>query len=182
MEHRRVSHGFAAAITAVSLLAPLRLSADSPPPVRTGVFKIRIEASETTYSLGEPIYLRLTVTNITNRTYGFERQPGSWITDLIVRDASGNQLQSAGGAGNRGYMVGYTLPPGASSSPTFELGNSPPSEWEDIKWWGYNLTKPGVYTIVTVSKIRGYFSTPQGASWFTDSKSDRSNTLQIRVI
>ncbi len=78
-------------------------------------------------------------------------------------------------------MVGYTLQPGSSMGPTFELGNAPVSEWEDITWWGCHLSKPGVYTIVAVSKIRGYFATPQGASWFVDSRSNESNTVQIRI-
>jgi hypothetical protein len=145
------------------------------------VFKIHIEANKNAYTLGEPIYLRLTVTNITGQAYSFERQPTSWITGLIVRDASGPQCLSNGGAGNRGYMVGYTLQPGSSISPTFELGNSLPSQWEDITWWGCHLTKPGVYTIVAVSKIRGDFATARGASWFADSKANESNMVHIQL-
>lgn len=176
--HRRV---FAAVMTTIAVIAPTQLSASAPLPLRTGIFKIHIEANKNSYTLGEPIYLRLTVTNMTGQVYSFERQPPSWITGLIIRDANGSQCVSDGGVGNRGYMVGYTLQPGSSISPTFELGNAAASEWEDIKWWGCHLTKPGVYTITAVSKMRGYFSTPQGASWFIQSKSDKSNAVTIVI-
>lgn len=81
-----------------------------------------------------------------------------------------------------GHTSAHEIAPGASFVPKYipnALG--PGTEWEDILKWDYQITKPGSYTIVAVSKIMGYRVIPGGSEGFTTDPFS-SNVVQIKVV
>lgn len=151
-------------------------------PVRGKAFSIAIETNKFVYEQGDPIEIRLTVKNTSSQELHFDRQPPSFLTELVVTDEEGRRLPSNGRRGARLQMVGYALAPGASLSPEyFPPDGSPPSPWQNIEDWGYQLTHTGKYRIVAFSQIHGYSINGHALSWFSDIPTNRSNAVTITV-
>ena len=145
---------------AVFVLSAFALTAQTSLPVRSGIITARIEADKSAYRLGEPIQLRLSLTNITRRTiYVVDDEPPYWNSDLQVFDADGKRLSPTRGRG-RCICEGRTstVPLNPGKSVVYEY-NDPYSrgalrEWADLSRWGYELPKPGGYTLRAVARVR----------------------------
>lgn len=166
---------------------PIVASAQGGPvlPVREGYFSLQLAADKGEYSVGEAIKLRLTMTNTSDGNLIVDLEPPSGLTELEVRDETGQIVAPSppGRAGGRGSMAAnYKFAPAQSVIAEFYPPNgAAPVQWQDITWWGYSITKPGVYTIVAIPKFRGFQSAPTGAGAFTVSEKGRSNVVRIKI-
>jgi hypothetical protein len=58
-------------------------------------------------------------------------------------------------------------------------------EWFDIRCWGYDLDRPGDYTITAIPTVAAFQKLPNGKSEgqeFVTSSLDLSNSLRVKVI
>jgi len=171
----------------VVLLSPLpqRASAEQPPalPVRAGVIGIRLESNKAVYRVGEPIRLRVTLVNYTREQFWIGLSPPWMVCRLSISPPQPvrvmrNSLAIEGGD------AGYSLHPGGSVTAISWPGASdPPEAWTNIKYWSYDLDKPGDYVIVgyptvDAEELRGdHLGKP-----FAVSRKETSNTLHIKIV
>jgi len=158
-------------------------------PLRAGIFRTRLQSDKTLYRIGEPIKLRLTVTNITARPYGAMWLPEFANFKLIVANSQGRTLTSKGT--RVGYNVSYgdiaQFPPGKTLVSKFvnpEAGNKSLSEWAPIEYWGYDLGEPGDYTITALPSFGAFEVIDNGKSTgseFSISPADKSNVVHITI-
>lgn len=140
-----------------------------------GNFRVRLESREAAYSLGQPIELRLTLTNVSSKHHIIFWSPPYQLCKLIVLDGQARAIPKAL---VRGFGLLYTVetragmdyPPGKSEVQSYPDSRDPRSlnEWVDIRNWGYTIAKPGDYYIQAIPTF--------------DVRSSASNVVHIRVI
>jgi hypothetical protein len=151
-------------------------------PVRSGIISIRLESNKTVYRLGEPIELRVTLVNHTAQEYIIGMVPAWSLCRLSVRNEKGQALRPTlrNMYGVTGGDFTYVLPAHGTVSPTF----SAPGAWADIKYWLYDLDKPGTYVIVgSPTEFSAYeVSGHHLGSRFVVSPAASSNTVHIKIV
>jgi hypothetical protein len=175
----------------VVLLSPLlqRASAGQAPasPVRAGIISIRLESNKAVYRVGEAIKLRVTLINHTANKYLIPLVSGWNLCSLSVRNGHGQPTRTT--LRNRPGVTGddrmYVLPPNGSLALIFwPQASGSPQNWTDIKYWLYDLDKPGDYVIVGHPNL-WWVSESIGdhlGNRFTVSPQEKSNTLHIRIV
>lgn len=157
-------------------------AAETALPVRAGVISIRLESNKTVYRLGEPIELRVTLVNHTAQEYIIGMVPPWWLCRLSVRNEKGQAVRPTlrNMYGVAGGDFTYVLPAHGTVSPTF----SAPRAWADIKYWLYDLDKPGTYAIVgSPTEFSAYeVSGHHLGSRFAVSPAASSNAVHIRIV
>lgn len=113
------------------------------------VARVRLTSSATAYRQGDQILLSLTLKNTsTDVTLRFWHVTPYLDFDLEVRDAQNNIVQPS--SFRSGFAVtphgAVAIGPGAAFSETDQNGNSS-SPLLPLARWGYDLTRPGTYTI-----------------------------------
>lgn len=174
-------------------LCPFMHSAAAGLPVHAGIFVVRLESDKAVYQLGEPIRLRVTVRNNTSRRYAVMWMQVWGLCDLTILNSEGQSLSSTGNRG--GFVSGgadvVVFPPGEAIVADFLDFLDPQrrnalSEWANLKYWGYDLNRPGEYTITALPtlgawEVRG--NQGSGAPEFiTSAASDKSNAVHITVV
>lgn len=188
----RFARRFLQGIACVALLSPL--SAQSAAVVNGNLVRsnsavvARIESDRFVYHLGDPIRLRLTLTNkSSDQLYIGHSPPPFALVDLQIFDSSGRPLPHGephfpppkGLRAGIGSILSSDLPPGRPVIIDFsdpEM-NSRRTEWADVKYWGYAIKKPEAYTLVATPKIEAFGPGDE----FNDAPAHESNALRIRV-
>jgi hypothetical protein len=180
----------------LAALVPVLLAASStvyareePFPTRAGVFGLRIESNKTAYRLGEPIRLRVTLRNNTDEHLAVIGAPPAGLCDLRILDGRGRPLPRVGARQTKLPRDGV----GAIDFParkSMVLWWADPAkhlaieQWVDVASWGYDIDRPGSYTITAFPTLDAFVRSEQnsgiGAS-FTTSQGDASNRLRISV-
>jgi TonB family protein len=170
-------------------LADIAMLLNGDQPALSGVFSIRIESNKPVYRMGERIELRTTLIGNTPRNYAAFGGPPYLLSDLIVFDGRRRQLLSSGKRccatwssanmlefrGEKTIILQYNDPENEDSV----------SEWADIKYWAYDLNRPGDYSVTAVPTFRAFERGDDLRSvgpQFAASRADTSNTLHIAIL
>ena len=158
-------------------------------PVRAGVISIRLESNKTVYRLGETIELRVTLVNHTAKQYAIALVPPWFLCRLSVRNEKGQAIHPtlSGTYGATGGAFSYELPASGTVPLTFwprGHGGELPRAWADVKYWLYDLDKPGTYAIVgSPTEFSAYeVSGHHLGSRFVVSPTETSNALHIKIV
>ncbi len=124
----------------------------------------RIESLRSVYHLGDPIWLRLTLTNKSTDKVEVPGAPAPYVlVDLRVLDSRGRPLQH--GASHNWFVLRlnsvrqvWTLSPGKPVViSVYDSDNHwQRSDWANIKSWGYRIGTPGSYTLIATPKIEWF--------------------------
>jgi hypothetical protein len=139
------------------------------------IFAIRVETNKQTYRFGEPIEIRISITNRTDQPCSIHYIPAWALSGLKVTDSRGNQiavtkLQPFGRADPRAR---YNFAP----RQTVTLG------WTDIGQFGYSLTEPGSCIISASLHGGGSRNTPSGGlDNFGLSGEEKASPVAIRIL
>ena len=151
-------------------------------PVRSGVIMARIETDKSSYRVGEPIKIRLTLENVTQQQIYYIAAAPYEISDLHVSE-NGQRLLVSGGRGPcicEGSVSSIPLPPGKPIIVEYNdrRSNGALRQWAYIQDWGYNLTQPGYYSLAVSPAVNAIGATgPE----FRTSSAGKSNVLHITI-
>lgn len=135
----------------------------------------RIASDRLVYHLGDPIRLRLTLTNKSADQLYVGNGPPFALVDLQVLDSGGRRLPH-GSAPLKGCMPlssSHVPQPPANLSP----GKPDVIGWANINCWGYRLNEPGSYTLIATPKIEAFGPGDE----FNDAPARESNAIRIVV-
>ncbi len=160
------------------------IAAGAAVPARSGLFSVRLESDQTVYRPGQPIELRITLTDKASQAFQTEAGPPFSLTSLIVRDAEGRTLHSLGSSGfSQLNIMPYTFSPQKPILLEYPdpKGNGRVTAWANIRRWGYDLTQPGTYYITAYPH---FAAAPVGATGdqFLTPSSDLSNRIRITIL
>lgn len=151
-------------------------------PIAGKIFRIQIASDKQRYKDGEPVRLRLSITNLTDQEYRFQYWPPWRLCDLQIIDAQGTLLTTPGSWGAQGSWILIHVKPGLSVAASFwDNESNQMSEWADLKFWGYHLG-PGSYTITAIPEIYGFGYPDKGSlGTFAMPKSEESEPIALTV-
>lgn len=154
-------------------------------PIRSGAFTIHLESKQAVYGLGEPIEVRVTVHNNTADHYAINAVPPWGLCKIVILNDRNEPVPSNGQYPYRWSMIDIPeYPPGKTVIITFVDPNNTRSfpEWASIKYWGYDIKRPGSYTLIALPEIRAFPRTgPDAGRYFITSEADKSNTVHIQI-
>jgi hypothetical protein len=131
--------------------------------------RVRIEADQATYRIGDTIKVRLTVQNMSSQPLPFlPRTEPPGLVDLFLLDAIGRRVAPT--LPPKGQISGGRLDSLAAHSELKLAGGA----WLDLSDWGYDLQSPGDFTITGIPLIG--WSMVQ-----SDETSLRSNEVKITI-
>lgn len=147
------------------------------------VFTIRLESQRPVYVSGQPIRLRVTITNDTQFVYGLASDPPWWLTRLRITDLSGSPVPGGDRGGARLDLRMGRYFPGTSTVLAFQdPANmwSDGTQWADARRWIYDTLAPGMYSLTAAGTELTQFNHSTITRF--ESSSDRSNSVLIQVI
>lgn len=146
------------------------------------VFTINLQSLRPAYIAGQPIRLRVTLTNDTDFVYWTDAAPPWGIVKLSVSDAKGAALPGWGRGGYRGGVFRIQYYPGVPVVLGFQDPAAPRTypEWADFRHWGYEQPPAGEYTL-SASNISGG-QTNHTTTTFFQTTADRSEPLRVQVL
>jgi hypothetical protein len=163
-------------------LASTALLAITPPAVQDlrypgHFFTILLESDKRTYRAGEPINIRISVTNVTDQSYILALwQPRASLPLSVQTDQGAQVAPTVPGHIERiDFLSGFTPTHRLSPRATMTVG------WLDIAEFGYTL-KPGTYTIMTSLRGAAYRSAPHREDSFGMNGEDKSNAIIIKIL
>jgi hypothetical protein len=157
------------------VLAAASLGAQEPVRRSARDVHLRIETDRPTYRVGDSIFVRLTLRNMSDHPVRFVNASSTVQARLGVYDAAGHQVQPTA-SGVAGIAGGPHLTLNAGAEATLLFWKSPPRrEWLNLRDWGYDLRAPGRYTIVGIPGVVGPELTP-------DYETVRSNRVTITIL
>jgi hypothetical protein len=107
---------------------------------------LRIEVHQSSFHAGEPILLRLTLVNVSDHPTILPSGSHTGIVQILVYDSAGQEIRLTGQRiGGRRGGAPHMLKPGGEAPVSYS--GPPVVEWFDLRDWGYDLWKPGSYTI-----------------------------------
>lgn len=147
------------------------------------LFSIKIETNKNVYHVGEPIALRVFVTNDTGEQYGIDFVP-PWALFKLVILQNGKPVSGPGLGAARIEWAPWLFKPGETQVDMYQDPVNPYTtrEWADISHWRYTLTNPGYYTLVGYLVVRGYRKAANGIDTFVTSGKRPSNSAQITIV
>jgi TonB family protein len=180
---------FLQSLACVALLLPLSAqsaAADHGNLIRSNsAIVARIASDRLVYHLGDPIRVRLTLTNkSTDQLYIGHSPPPFALVDLQLLDLSGRPLPHGGTPSircmnGRLQMLSWNLSPGKP----VVIGFYDPenhwqhTDWADVKCWGYRVNEPGSYRLIATPQIEAFGPGDE----FNDAPAQESNEIRIRV-
>ena len=158
-----------------------------PLPIRCCIIETKLESNKAEYRVGEPILLRVTFINRTAQWVDFIPIAPYYLS-LRVLDPSNNLLSSSGVRGPfnaQARISTMKLDPGEAAVTGFNDTRisephvvGPWREWTDIRDWGYDPTRAGIYAISITSGKVGAIEADEHE--FVTPVSE-SNTLRITI-
>jgi hypothetical protein len=141
-------------------------------PSRARDVHLLIQTEQPTFRVGEPIRVRVSLVNTSERGIAFFPQGAEYDTQLIVTKSDGQVIRPDGPRAAPWAISG--MPHVVRPHQTQPLG------WRDGEWlllagWGYQLRTPGQYTIVGLPRL-GY------PDMEPDDTTVRSNTVTITIV
>lgn len=139
-------------------------------PGRSGIFNVRLEVERPTYTVGQQIRLRVTLTNTSGKHYGVSWRPPYDLAKLQILDAAGGIISQDSPGGGKLFPISapqiMEFEPGQSIT---QLVNDPPDghhpkDWFDLQSWGYDLTQPGSYSIKAIATLSVFERTSAATS------------------
>jgi hypothetical protein len=163
-----------------------RTSADQP---QVGsIFSLQLETDKTVYRAGEAIAVRLSIRNTTGSEYGVRIMPPWLLSNLLILDAREQTVPPSvtpSHPGFRGDAKAWGLMPGKLEVPGYyALDNTATfHEWTPIAFWGYQLVRPGFYTIVAIPYLLDAWAiTSRGPEYLKGPSAPRSAPVRIQVV
>lgn len=159
---------------------PIEVTYEAPPPrvpLPSGsrVLDYAIQTDRRDYTVGQPVFVRLIVTNLTDTPIAYSlSSPQPPCILVITNDPNGQVPSTQSGYGKsigRGVMGMPRLLPGVTPFP-----------WKDIDTWGYHLDRPGLYVIAARPNISGLIFTPGATHPVGSSNAGDSAPLTIRIL
>lgn len=144
------------------------------------LFRLRIETDKAVYSVGEPILVRVTLTNTGDQPYKLDSRPPWSVCVLQVLDANGSAVYRDSVVGVQDTIPGWRFRPGQTRVAEFWDDKNVAAQWANIGRFGYSFKIPGTYTIVGKLVLRAYKETPHGAD--VVFLSGKSSPLTIRIV
>lgn len=173
-------------LISVAVLLPLAAGAQVKQqsfPVRSNVISVQLESDKPVYRVGEPIRLRLRLTNLTSQEMYLPDTSPYDVGRLAILDASGIPVPlSTEHFTQYGYESdARTTRLDPRKSVVMQYNDPTRSgairDWADIRQWEYKLTQPGNYTITASVKL-GAFGEHE-PEFVTTA---RSNEVKITVL
>jgi hypothetical protein len=128
---------------AATLIAAASARAQTAQVNTAGGVSVRTEAGHSTYGVGEPIFVRVVMTNTSGHNLSYISSGPFRLADLVIYDPDGRSIEPMADVGKR-KISGATR----TWLPQQEIG-----EWANISAWGYDLRSlrsPGRYRIVGI--------------------------------
>lgn len=159
---------------------PIDVTFVAPPPrvtlpIGRRVLDYAIRADRPVYVVGQPINVRLTLTNLAGKTIGYDLNRPQPPCILIITDKQNIPIPSSqDGRGQyplRGIMAWGELPSGETAF-----------AWKEIAAWGYRLDKPGEYTISAKPDINAGIVTPSVTYQVTNDNAGGAAPVTIRIL
>jgi hypothetical protein len=188
----RIARRFLPSLACVGLLLPLSAQSaavDHKNLIRSNSAIIaRIASDRLVYHLGDPIRLRLTLTNkSTDQLYIGNSPPPFGLVDLQVLDSGGRplphgstpQIRCTSGVLGFSQSLSWNLSPGKPVVIGFyDLENHwQHTDWANVRCWGYSINEPGTYTLIAIPKIEAFGPGDE----FNDAPAQESNEIRITV-
>lgn len=162
--------------------ASLQPTLPPQPPVKARIISVRIAADRSIYGVGESIKIRTTLINRSTHELNVDRAPPYALVKLEIFDAERTVAPSASPFcdGCINSAIGLALPPGKPVVVGFfdSYNHWAPAEWADIRHWGYDIKRPGSYTILALSYM---YAIGAGVAQFQTSPTDKSNEVHITM-
>lgn len=147
-----------------------------------GFFSARLDADKSVYHVGEPVQVRLAITNDSDGEYGISYLPPWLLGSLSVLDYKNQTIPLTLTPHSRAWRGSLAdavfLKPGESCVISYYVGDALKG-WTPISFWGYDLEKPGIYELSMMLNLRAWLITDHAPTFFYVSV--LSNTAQIRV-
>jgi hypothetical protein len=114
--------------------------------IRSGTLALEIQMRRSTYRIGDSIDVRLTIRNLSDRVLVSYPGWASYRTTLQVIDSAGGAVAPTllGPLMVGGVAPLNSLPPGGEEVLMSHRGDA----WVNLRDWGYDLSRPGKYSIV----------------------------------
>jgi len=144
------------------------------------LFRLRIETGKAVYSVGEPILVRVTLTNTSDQPYKLDSRPPWSVCVLQVFDTNGSPVLQDSVVGVQDLIPGWRFQPGQTRVAEYWDDKNVAAQWANIERFGYSLKTPGAYTVVGKLVLRAFKETPHGAD--VVFLSAKSSPVIIRIV
>ncbi len=135
---------------------------------------LNIEARRATFQAGNPVEVRLTLTNQSDHEVRYFDVHPKYRTELRVYDAAGHAVALTLWQPSLLTTPCYGCPRILGPGETEILRDFEGNEWLDLKDWHYDLRGPGTYTIVGAPMVSG--------PTLTIDTTIRSNRAEITIV
>ena len=155
-------------------LAPSIAGADSVPAAggrTTGDVSLVIQAEKGSYHAGDPVVIRVGLTNTSSTPITLDRETPWGGSVLLITDSSGAPIATVSHKDSTSPAQVTTI--SIDPKQTVWLNWDSKDYWP-LDHWGYRLDKPGTYTIIGLPSVVGPNLTVDGSTL-------RSNTVTIRI-
>jgi hypothetical protein len=154
-------------------LTPCVAGADtaSPSGRSTGDVSLVIEAQKGSYHVGDPVVIRVGLTNTSATPITLDEETPWGGSVLLITDGSGAPIATVAHKDSATPAQAHTI--SIDPKQTVWLSWNSKDFWP-LDHWGYQLDKPGTYTIIGLPSVVGPNLTVDGSTL-------RSNTLTIRI-
>jgi hypothetical protein len=144
------------------------------------LFRLKIETDKAAYSVGEPILVRVTLTNTSDQPYKLDSRPPWSVCVLQIFDTNGSPVLQDSVVGVQDLIPGWRFQPGQTRAAEYWDDKDVAAQWAKLERFGYSLKTPGTYTVVGKLVLRAFKETPHGAdAVFLSAK---SSAVTIRIV
>jgi hypothetical protein len=149
-------------------------------PGGDALFRLKIETNKAVYSVGEPILVRVTLTNTGDQSYKLDSRPPWSVCVLQVFDTNGSPVLQDSVVGVQDLIPGWRFQPGQTRVAEYWDDKNVAAQWANIGRFGYSFKIPGTYTIVGKLVLRAFKETPHGVD--VVFLSGKSIPVTIRIV
>jgi hypothetical protein len=167
-------------VTSYAVVAASALASAAILPGGDTLFRLRIETDKAVYSVGEPILVRVTLTNTSDQPYKLDSRPPWSVCVLQVFDTNGSRVLQDAVVGVQDLIPGWRFQPGQTRVAEYWDNKNVAAQWANLGRFGYSLKTPGTYTVVGKLVLRAFKETPHGAD--AVFLSGKSSPVIIRIV
>jgi hypothetical protein len=171
---------FVLALTTYTVIAAFAFASAAILPGGDTLFQLKIETDKAVYSVGEPILVRVTLTNTSDQPYKLDSRPPWSVCVLQVFHTNGSPVLQDSVVGVQDLIPGWRFQPDQTRVAEYWDDKNVAAQWANIGRFGYGLKIPGTYTIVGKLVLRAYKESPHGAD--VVFLSGKSGPVTIRIV